>query len=197
MLLENGFILSFPDELAFDDDALLAFCAANPELRIERDENKQLIIMSPTGSLAASYHHIIHLALGIWNSQNGPGLVFDSSAGFRLPDSSIRAADVAWLSKEKWHKLTTAEKQKFAPVCPEFIVEVKSPSDSWNQLQDKMAAWRKNGVLLGWLIDVEKEKALVYKHDSVEEVHEFSQKLDGGNVLPGFEFDLTALKGLS
>ncbi|MEM9325838.1 MAG: Uma2 family endonuclease [Bacteroidota bacterium] len=194
MILENGFILSFPEDLAFDDDALLAFCAANPELRIERDENKQLIIMSPTGSLAASYHHIIHLALGIWNSQNSTGIVFDASAGFRLPDTSIRAADLAWLSRKKWDALSKEQKQKFAPICPEFIVEVKSPSDSWAELQRKMEAWSKNGVLLGWLIDVEKEKALVYHESTVDEISNFNHKLEGGVVLPGFEFDLGTLK---
>ena len=197
MLLENGFVLSFPENLAFDDDALFSFCEANPELRIERDENKQLIIMSPTGSLSASYHHIIQLALGIWNSQQTSGIVFDSSAGFRLDDTSVRAADVAWVSKKKWQRLTKDQEQQFAPVCPEFVVEVKSPSDALSDLKHKMEAWIKNGVILGWLIDVDAEKAWIYGPGVVKEIHGFDQELGGGMILPGFSFDLRSLKDLS
>lgn len=195
MLIENGYLLEFPENLAFDDDQLFEFCQKNPDLNIERDKHKNLILMSPTGSLSGNINSLINAELTIWNRQRSTGKVFDSSTGFLLPDGSMRSPDISWVSNQQWNKLTKEQKRKFAPVCPEFVVEVKSPSDSLKQLQDKMIEWMSNGVKLGWLIDVDEQKAYTYHSEGVQEaVEDFGSKLSGKEVLPGFELNLSILK---
>lgn len=194
-LLENGHILKFPENLTFTDDELFAFCQKNQELNIERDKHQNLIIMSPSGSLSDNLSTRILIKLGIWNELHFQGKVFGSSAGFTLPDGSMRSPDVAWISNKQWDELTKDQKIKFAPVCPEFVVEVKSPSDSLKELKSKMEEWMANGVRLAWLIDTEGQKAFVYDESGIERsIDGFNEKLSGENVLPGFEFDLSALK---
>ncbi|MBV6643776.1 MAG: Uma2 family endonuclease [Cyclobacteriaceae bacterium] len=194
-LLENGHILKFPEHLTFTDDELFAFCQKNPELNIERDKHLNLIIMSPTGSLTGNINSKILIRLGIWNDEMNSGRVFDSSTGFTLPDRSMRSPDVSWVSNEQWDKLTLDQKMKFAPVCPEFVVEVKSPSDSLKELKNKMTEWMANGVRLAWLIDTEEHKVNIYnKNGSRQVIESFDTKLGGGDVLPGFQFDLSLLK---
>ena len=193
-LLENGYALSFPEGMNFDDDELFAFCQANPELNIERNKNKQLLIMSPAGSLSGFYHFQILMALGKWN-ENKDGYVFDSSTGFTLPDGSMRSPDVAWVSSEKWNKLTLNQKEKFAPICPEFVVEVASPSDSIKELKNKMIEWVANGIGLGWLIDVKEEQTFIYSTNRLTgSLDSFDNILEGNDVLPGFTFDLKILR---
>ena len=116
------------------------------------------------------------------------------SAGFTLPDKSVRSPDAAWLSKEKWERLSDAERKKFGHISPDFIVEVMSPSDDLPYLQDKMEMWIKNGVMLGWLINTEEETTYVYRADGiVSKVDSFSNTLTGEDVLPGFTFNLNLL----
>ncbi len=193
-LLENGYILEFPEGLTFTDDEFFAFCQKNPELNIERDKHQNLIIMSPSGSLSDHFSHLFSAELEFWNRKNKQGIVFGSSSGFTLPDGSMKSPDSAWISKGKWDRLTREQKMKFAPVCPEFVVEVKSPSDSLNELKKKMKEWMKNGVKLGWLIDIEEQRAYIYNESANEKIIQgFDKKLSGENVLPGFEFDLAQL----
>lgn len=192
--LENGYILEFPEDLTFTDDELFAFCQKNPELNIERDKHLNLIIMSPSGSLSDHFSHLISTELEIWNRNKKLGIVFGSSSGFTLPDGSMKSPDTAWVSTEQWNKLSREQKLKFAPVCPEFVVEVKSPSDSLKELKNKMTEWMNNGVKLAWLIDTEERKAYIYEGSTEQTVDHFDTKLSGGTVLPGFEFDLSALK---
>lgn len=194
MLLENGYVLEFPEGLAFSDDEFFDFCQKNPGLKIERDQFFNLIIMSPTGSLSGHFNSMINAELSIWNRQSKLGKVFDSSSGFILPDQSVRSPDVSWVSNEQWIKLTRAQKMKFAPVCPEFVVELKSPSDSLKELKSKMERYITNGVKLGWLIDLEAQNVLVYDENGFERTIEgFSSSLTGQSVLPGFAFDLKIL----
>lgn len=194
-LLENGYILKFPEHLTFTDDELFAFCQKNPELNIERDKHQNLIIKSPYGSLTGNINSKILIRLGIWNDEMNSGRVFDSSTGFTLPDRSMRSPDVSWVSNEQWDKLTLDQKMKFAPVCPEFVVEVKSPSDSLKELKNKMTEWMANGVKLAWLIDTEEHTVNIYnKNGSQQVIESFDTKLSGGDVLPDFQFDLSLLK---
>ncbi|MEQ8471843.1 MAG: Uma2 family endonuclease [Marinoscillum sp.] len=194
MLLENGYVLEFPDGLAFSNDEFFDFCQKNPELKIERDHFFNLIIMSPTGSLSGFFNGQILLKLGIWNESNKLGKVFDSSSGFILPDNSVRSPDVSWVSNQQWDKLTRVQKMKFAPVCPEFVVELKSPSDSLKELKEKMETYASNGVKLGWLIDLEAQAVHLYDSKGfIKLVEGFSNNLSGESVLPGFELDLKFL----
>ncbi len=118
-----------------------------------------------------------------------------SSAGFTLPDKSVRSPDTAWLSNEKWEALSLEERKKFGHVSPDFVVEVMSPSDDLPFLQNKMEMWIKNGVQLGWLIGTEEKAAYIYRADgSINKINSFNHILRGENVLPGFSFDLSILR---
>jgi Uma2 family endonuclease len=176
------------------DDELFSFCVQNKDLRIERDESKQIIFM-PLHTLgkAAIITDII-FELATWNRRSGKGIGLDSSAGFYLPDDSMRSPCVAWMSMEKWDKLSDDEKQKFPYTAPEFIAEVMSFSDNQKDAKVKMLKWIQNGVLLAWLIDPQKQEVYIYRPDNtVTKVQGFTGKLSGENVLDGFEFDLSRL----
>lgn len=185
--------ISFPKQLS--DDEFFELCQQNDLLDFERDKDGNIIVLSPSGSLSDHKSLIVSFELELWNRAKKGGIVFGSSAGFTLPDSSVRSPDVAWISKDKWNELTKTQKSKFAPVVPEFVVEVKSPSDLLPDLQEKMGLWTANGVQLGWLIDPEEEKAYTYdKNGLVKEIKNFNSKIEGGPVLKGFQFDLSLLK---
>jgi Uma2 family endonuclease len=191
----DAFILKLTENTRFSDDELFEFCSANKELRIERDDQGNLIIMSPSGSNTGRINLKILAQFSNWVYENETlGEGFDSSSGFLLPDGSMRAPDAAWVSKSKWDQLSQVEKDKFAPITPDFIIELKAPSDSLPTLQNKMNEWIANGVQLGWLIDPELKKAFIYKPSlPLKEVDSFDSFLDGENVLPGFRLYLSKL----
>ena len=177
------------------DDEFFEFCQANKELDFERDKYGNIIIMSPNSSLNSRNHSIIQNRLFLWNEEEKGGVIFDASAGFTLPDSSVRSPDVAYIAKKNWDALTKQEKAKFAPIVPEFIVEVMSPSDVLKDLQAKMTHWIDNGVQLGWLIDPVNEKAYIYTPVGITKIAEnFDTILDGSPTLPGFTFALSSLR---
>jgi Uma2 family endonuclease len=191
----ESFILKFPSDTQFSDDEFFEFCATNDPLRIERNSKGQLVIMSPSGSLTGNIHFKIYSAFVRWHDKNEhTGYIFDSSAGFRLPDNSVFAPDAAFVAKNRWESLTEEQQKKFAPLTPDFIIEVRSESDSLKQLKAKMNDWIKNGCRLAWLIDPVEKKAYIYKPDnSVTTVDSFNTKLTGEAVLPGFELELSKL----
>ena len=131
-------VLKFPPETQFSDDELFLFCVANKELRIERDKNGQIIIMPPTGSLSSLHNMTVASLLWIWNNRVKAGVSFDSSGGFRLPNGAMRAPDAAWIKNERWNKLSQEEQEKFAPLTPDFVIEVRSTTDSLKELQIRM-----------------------------------------------------------
>lgn len=176
------------------DDEFFSFCEQNKHIHIEREENHQIIFMPPEGIQTSAINAGIAARLFIWNSATQPGIVFGSSAGFYLPDSSMKSPDAAWMSKEKWESLNKEEQAKFAHICPDFVVELMSPSDNEKQARVKMEKWIQNGVQLGWLIDPKKKESFIYRADgTIEKVQGFKNILSGENVLPGFELDLTHL----
>ncbi len=177
------------------DDEFLRFCLENKDLRIERNNDLKIMIMSPVTSLSGFYSLEIARQLANWAIQDGRGISFDSSAGFTLPDRSVLSPDASWLSLEKWNKLSRDDKDKFAPVCPEFVIEVKSKSDSLSELQQKMKNWIKNGVELAWLIDPREEVSVVYRPGhSEEKVEGLNKRLFGEGPVAGFELDLSRIK---
>jgi Uma2 family endonuclease len=177
------------------DDEFFELCQANPALSFERNAQHEIIIMPPAGSESSESSGESYGQVWLWNRQTRLGHVYESSAGFKLPDSSVRSPDVAWLSQAKWAQLTPEQRRKFPPVCPEFMVEVKSPSDDIKALQAKMEDYLANGMQLGFLLDVEGEIAYVYRHGQpAETVQGYDQELSGEPVLPGFRFDLRPLR---
>ena len=207
MITQKQLIVKFPDEVVlpnmelklknttFSDKEFLAFCEQNRELRIERTKEGNIIIMSPTKSNTGNKNLEIATDLNLWNRQTKYGKAFDSSTGFTLPNGAMRSPDASIIAQARWDQLSDAEKNSFAPICPEFVVELKSDSDSLNTLKAKMQEWLNNGVQLGWLIDPDQQKAYIYRpNQSPETINGFDQKLSGEKVLKGFEFDLGVLK---
>lgn len=190
------FTVKIPEQYPMTDDELFALCAANKELRIERDEQGQLIIMSPAGGITGNINFRLTTLFGSWVDQNPElGYGFDSASGFRLPDKSMRSPDVSWVKKERWESLPLDDQEKFPLLCPDFVIELRSKTDSLHQLKTKMAKWMDNGCKLGWLIDPVESKVFIYEPDQVvKEFSGFDHVIQGGNLLPGFELDLARLK---
>jgi Uma2 family endonuclease len=187
--------LNIPVAYPMTDDELFAFCGVNKELRIERDELGQLIIMSPVGGITGNLNFRLTSMFGLWVERNTLlGYGFDSATGFRLADKSMRSPDVSWIKKERWEALMLEDQEKFAPICPDFVIELRSKSDSLNQLKSKMEKWIENGCKLAWLIDPIQQKSYVYKPDAaVEEIAGFDKTLRAEPLLPGFELNLNRL----
>ncbi|TDN37339.1 Uma2 family endonuclease [Hymenobacter sp. UV11] len=177
------------------DDEFFELCQANPALNFERNAHHEIIIMPPAGSDSSESSLESQGQLWLWNRRTHLGHVYESSAGFKLPDHSVRSPDVAWLSQGKWAQLTPEQRRRFPPVCPEFMMEIKSPSDDIALLQAKMADYLANGMQLGFLLDVEAETAYVYRAGQpAETVQGYDRELSGEPVLPGFQLDLRPLR---
>lgn len=184
--------LSTPFELTIEltDDQFFQLCQNNRDLRFERSASGDLTVMPPTGSETGNRNIKISAQLEIWSSQNNLGLAFDSSTGFRLPNGANRSPDAAWVSNQRWEVLTTAEKEKFAPLSPDFVVELRSKTDSLEKLQAKMQEYIENGTKLGWLIDRHHQRVEIYRPNQTVEIILSPQFLSGENILPGFVLDL-------
>lgn len=187
----NALPLRIPDYPVMDDIRLYNFCVYNPELKIERTSKGELLIMAPTGGETGNRNLRILKFLAIYESQNKAGIAFDSSTGFLLPNKAIRSPDAAWIRLEKWNSLTSEQKRKFVPLCPDFLIELLSESDELGQTQLKMNEWMENGCSLAWLIDPFQKKTMIYrKGKPAEEVNGFDRVLSGEDVLPEFELPL-------
>lgn len=188
--------LRIPEEDKLTDDELFRICSANKNLRIERDELGQLIIMPPVGSFSSNKNFDLNGEFSLWVRANrDKGYGFDSSGGFVLPDRSMRSPDAAWIKKERWESLNVEQQKKFAPICPDFVIELRSESDSLSQLKNKMEKWISNGCALAWLIDPIEKKSYIYKpSEPVREIIGFDKNLSGENLLPGFELELKRLE---
>jgi Uma2 family endonuclease len=176
------------------NDELFDLCAANSDLNIERNANGELIIMSPTGGLTGNRSSRILFALYSWNNQYDVGFVFDSSTGFLLPDGSMRSPDCSWVSKPRWQSLTRDQQEKFPPITPDFLVELRSPSDDLGGLRGKMNAWIENGARLAWLIDPIDRKGYSFAPERPARELSFDDALSGEDVLPGFFLKLESIE---
>lgn len=164
---------------------------ANRDLQLERTATGELIIMPPTGSDTGNKNLDIEGQLWLWNRQNKLGKVFDSSTGFRLPNGANRSPDAAWVDKQRWDALTLEQQETFAPICPDFVLELRSKTDSLEKLQAKMREYIENGAGLGWLIDRKNQRVEIYRYGRNVEVLDHPVSLSGEDVLPGFVLDLT------
>jgi Uma2 family endonuclease len=176
-----------------DDEQLLEFCRVNPELHIERNAEGEVIVMSPTGAESSHRNLMIGAMLYLWAIQDGSGVAFDSSGGFLLPNGAMRAPDAAWVRRSRLAKLTRAEKRGFLPLCPDFVVELRSESDRLDALQTQMDEYIANGAQLGWLIDPIERSIYIYRPDRPVQHVVRPDELSGENVLPGFILTLENL----
>lgn len=172
------------------NEQLFELCQINPELRVERTAQGEVIIMPPTGGETGNRNAVITTQLTAWSWQDGTGVTFDSSTGFDLPNGATRSPDAAWVRKTRLQKLTHAEREKFLPLCPDFVVEVRSPSDTLSTLQDKMLEYIANGAELGWLIDTKHRKVFVYRPGQLAEQLDNPLTLSGEGLLANFILNL-------
>jgi Uma2 family endonuclease len=168
------------------DDEFFEFCRVNRELRIERTAEGDLIIMSPTGGETGNRNFNLTARFGIWVDGDGRGIGFDSSTGFTLPNGAKRSPDLSWVQRARWDALTAAQRAKFPPLCPDFVVELRSPSDDLETLQDKMKEYLASGALLGWLIDLQERKVYIYRPTEAVRCLENPAEVQGDPVLSGF-----------
>lgn len=157
--------VSIPAIAPMSREEFYAFCQANRDLRIERTATGEVIVMPPAFSDTGNRNFNLAVKLGIWAEKDGTGLGFDSSAGFTLPNGAMRSPDASWMRKEKWEALSAEEQASFAPVCPDFVIELCSKSDTLKGLKAKMEEYLENGVLLGWLIDRNNRTVHIYRPD--------------------------------
>ncbi|WP_392531997.1 Uma2 family endonuclease [Nostoc sp. C117] len=161
-------------------------CEENPDLKLERNAKGELIIMPPTGGETGKTNSTINAQIWFWNDQNQLCEVFDSSTGFTLPNGADRSPDVSWVEKSRWNALTKEQKEKFIPLCSDFVIEILSPNDSLKKTQMKMQEYIENGCRLGWLINRKKQEVEIYRPGQDVEVLKFPETISGENVLPGF-----------
>ncbi|HEX7997482.1 MAG TPA: Uma2 family endonuclease [Pyrinomonadaceae bacterium] len=174
------------------DEAFYEFCRANDEWRIERTAEGDIIIMPPTGGKTGIRNSELIAQLVVWNKADNKGKVFDSSTVFALPNGAQRSPDLAWVSNERWLALTKEQQEKFPPLCPDFVAELRSPTDRLKTLQAKMQEYIDNGARLGWLIDPVEKRVHVYRPDAVE-ILDNPQSVSGEQILSGFTLDVQSL----
>ncbi|HYA16322.1 MAG TPA: Uma2 family endonuclease [Bryobacteraceae bacterium] len=166
------------------------FCQANAMWRIERAADGEIIIMPPAGMETGDRNQDLITQLGVWTRRDGRGRAFDSNTGFELPNGAMRSPDAAWISKSRVATLTREQKQVFAPICPEFVVELQSPSDSLPALRRKMAEWIENGAQLAWLIQPESKTVSIYRPGAEPEHRTGIETVEGEGPVAGFVLDL-------
>jgi Uma2 family endonuclease len=189
--------LNVPPTVGLTDEQFYQLSLANEAWRLELTAEGELIIMSPTGGESGIRNADLTTDLNLWNRQTQTGKVFDSSTVFQLPNNAKRSPDVSWVTKERWETLSPEARRRFPPLCPDFVIELRSESDSLEKLRSKMQDYLANGIRLGWLIDPQTPLVEIYRPNQEVEVINFSLEqpptLSGENVLPGFVLDLSLI----
>lgn len=183
--------ITIPKIFKVSHDQFKQLATVNRDLRLERTTTGELIVMPPTGSNTGNRNLDIEGQLWLWNRQTKLGVAFNSSTGFHLPNGADRSPDAAWISQERWDALTSEEQEGFAPICPDFVLELRSKSDQMEPLRAKMREYMENKACLGWLIDRQNRKVEIYRQGRDVEVLDNPTTLLGEDVLPGFVLDLT------
>lgn len=172
------------------DEQYYKLATTHPDLRMERTPTGEIVIMPPTGGSTGKRNAEITLDLGLWNRQTKLGVVFDSSTEFNLPRGGNRSPDASWITLERWNALSQDEKDTFPPICPDFVIELRSKTDSLKMLQNKMQEYLDCGLRLGWLVEPKTYQVEIYRRDRDKEVLQSPTSLFGEDVLPGFVLDL-------
>lgn len=175
------------------NDQFYELCQANRDLRLERTATGEIIIMPPAGGETGHRNIEICFQVQAWSRQNDLGIAFDSSTGFKLPNGAERAPDASWIKCDRWNSLNSEQKRKFPPLCPDFVIELRSETDSIKTLQLKMLEYMDNGAKLGWLIDPKTQKVEIYRLGKQIEILQNPATLSGEDVLPGFVLNLSSV----
>lgn len=185
--------LNLRPTITLTDEQFEQICRVNRDLKFERTAHGELVVMSLTGGDTGRRNLSLTGQLWLWNQQSGLGEGFDSSTGFRLPNGAICSPDAAWVRLERWQALTPEQRKKFVPLCPDFLVELRSPSDELEDIQAKMQEYLANGLLLGWLIDPYRQIVEIYRPNQSTEILNHPTTLSGEEVLPEFVLNLTGI----
>ena len=185
--------LNLRPTLTLTDEQFEQICRANRDLKLERTAQGELVVMALTGGETGRRNMKLCARLENWSSQSNLGVTFDSSTGFRLPNGAIRSPDAAWVRLDRWQALTPEQRKKFVPLCPDFLVELRSSSDYLEDIQAKMQEYLANGLLLGWLIDPQKKTVEIYRSNQDVEILNQPTTLSGESILPEFVLDLTGI----
>ncbi|MBW4440299.1 MAG: Uma2 family endonuclease [Plectolyngbya sp. WJT66-NPBG17] len=172
------------------DEQFYQLCIHNPKLNIERNAKGVLIVMAPVGGDSGRREANYITDLNLWNRQTNLGEVFSSSTLFKLPNGGDRSPDAAWVERWRWQALTPEQRQKFPPIAPDFVLELRSRTDSLTDPQDKMQEYLDSGVRLGWLLNPQDQQVEIYRHGQEKEVRTLPTLLSGETVLPGFELQV-------
>lgn len=190
-------IVHLPPVITLTDDQLYELCQINRALRIERTAEGDLVIMPPTGGETGHRNSILVTLLTTWAWQDDTGVTFDSSTGFTLPNGALRSPDASWVRRSRVMRLTAEQRERFLPLCPDCVVELRSPPDTLSGLQSKMQEYIDNGAQLGWLIDPHSRRVYVYRPNRGVESLENPATIAGDPVLPGFVLALQKIWALN
>lgn len=183
-------VLRLAPVIRMSDQQFFEFCQLNRDLRIERTSQGEVVIMPPTGGETGRMNFDLAVLFGRWVQADGTGVGFDSSTGFTLPNGAKRSPDLAWVKRERWEALTQQQREAFPPLCPDFVVELRSRSDALEDVQAKMQEYLDNGTQLGWLIDPVEKKVYVYRPQAPVVCLDNPRTVPGAPVLPGFVLDV-------
>ncbi len=186
-------VLHIPKSMQFDETQFFDFCTENRELQIERTVQGDFEIMSPTSGETSWRNSSLIAELYIWAKRNGEGVVFDSSGGFILPNGATRSPDVSWVKKSRLMQLTLEQKQRFLPLCPDFVIELRLPSDNLKTLQAKMQEYRDNGTSLGWLINPQQRQVFIFQPEKEVVILDNPEFLIANELLNGFKLEMKSL----
>jgi len=191
---DNGWVMDFsPLTTKVSDEQFTELCRRNPDLRIELTSEGDLIIMPPTGGKTGARNFYLTGKFSVWVEKDATGRGFDSSTEFTLPNGAKRSPDVSWVRLERWNALSDEEQEEFPPLCPDFVIELRSRSDRLKELQLKMEEYMANGAELGWLIDPFDRKIYVYRPRTLVEVLDNPGEISGEPLLKGFVLDVQSL----
>ena len=185
--------LNLPKNLKLSNEQFEDLISANRDSKFELTATGELLIMSPTGGETGNRNFELYIDLGNWNRKKGLGKAFDSSTGFQLPNGAKRSPDLSWITLEKWNALTSAQRRKFLPICPDFVVELVSESDDAKEIEKKMQEYLDNGLRLGWLIIPKTRQVQIYRPQQAIEILESPISLSGESILVDFVLDLTPI----
>ncbi|MBD2014683.1 Uma2 family endonuclease [Microcoleus sp. FACHB-53] len=189
----SALTVNFNSVINLTDEQFFQLCQQNELIRFERNADGTLVLMPLVGGTTSISNASLTAQLGMWNRDDRLGIGFDSSTGFTLPNGAVRSPDASWLKRDRWDALTQEQKERFAPVCPDFVAELRSAADCLKRLQNKMREYRDNGARLGWLIGLETRKVEIYRPNQEVEVLESPATLSGEKILPGFVLNLDSI----
>ena len=189
----NAIAITLHPAMKLNDDEYYEFCSLNPDTNFEMDRDGRLLIVPPTGGWTGNKNLKLTTQLGVWTDKDGTGIAFDSNTEFILPKGGKRSPDAAWIKLERWNALTYEQQEKFPPLCPDFVVELRSASDNLKPIQEKMQEYMESGARLGWLINPKNQQVEIYRQGRDKEVLDNPTILSGEDVLSGFILDLKGI----